>query len=98
MKRAISWSLVALSLPIVAISQSLSTPDPQGVAQPSIAAREAACRTALADTANLEPRDFRRLEALLQLGDVLREEAKFSESETLYRQALASARVAFGAD
>src|SRR3954467_7403688 len=97
MKREIYCCLVALCLPIAgAVSQSLPLPGERRDSQPPMADREAAGRIAVAKTAHLNPGDPRKLQEILRLGTVLREEQKFSESETLYKKALAECRADLG--
>jgi tetratricopeptide (TPR) repeat protein len=99
MKRAIYSGLVVLSLLIFeAISESVASPVEHRGAQSSMSDREASCRTVLANVAHLDPGNFRKIEALLKLGDVLREQEKSNEAEGLYRQALAGCKAAFGDD
>ncbi len=87
MKREIFYSILALCLSIRGEGS-----------QPAIAVREAMCRTEVAHTAHLAVGDFRKLQTLVQLGEVLRDERKFRESEALYRQALSESTAAFGED
>src|SRR3954453_6827139 len=97
MKREMYWGLVALCWSAVGgVSAPLSPPGEPRDSQPQMADREVAGRIAVTEAAHLEPGAPRKLQALLRLGAVLREEQKFSEAEIFYRQALAECRAVLG--